>query len=262
MLEHFRKMWAAGKEEGERPKNFVADWTATLIVLVFGTTTMLQAYIVPTPSMEKNILVGDHLLVDKMAYADPGSWGRAVLPYRDVKRGDIIVFLYPENIRVPYVKRVIGIPGDRIHLKERTVVRNGKCLVEEGYKHHLFAPSFDPYRDSFPQGEPNHLEPGGRLMLENHVKNGEVIVPPDHFFAMGDNRDNSADSRYWGFVPRENIIGKPLVIYWSFAVDGNYPTDWDLEHLFNVGKSFFSNTRWSRTLMVPRAQAAEEKECH
>lgn len=261
MLDHLRKMWAAGKEEGERPKNFVADWTATLIVLVFGTTTMLQAYIVPTPSMEKNILVGDHLLVDKMSYADPGSWGRAFLPYRDVKRGDIIVFLYPEDIRTPYVKRVIGIPGDRIHLQERTVVRNGKCLVEP-YAQHIMRPSFDLYRDSFPQGESSYIYPRGRLMLQNHVKNGEVVVPPDHFFAMGDNRDNSADSRFWGFVPRENIIGKPLMIYWSYAVEGNYPTDWDLEHLFSVAKGFFSNTRWSRTFMVPRGQQAEEKECN
>jgi signal peptidase I len=253
-------MWAAGKEEGERPKNFVADWTATLIVLVFGTTTMLQAYIVPTPSMETNILVGDHLLVDKMAYADPGSFGRAFLPYREVKRGDIIVFLYPEDIRTPYVKRVIGVPGDRIRLQERTVVRNGKCLVE-AYTQFLAKPSLDTYRDSFPQGESFHLTPKGRVMLEQHVKGGEVVVPADHYFAMGDNRDNSADSRYWGFVPRENIIGKPLMIYWSFAVDGNYPTDWDLSHLFNVAKSFLSNTRWSRTFQVPRAQAAQEKEC-
>jgi signal peptidase I len=260
MIEHLRRMWAAGKEEGERPKNFVADWTATLIVLVFGTTTMLQAYIVPTSSMESNILVGDHLLVDKMAYADPGSLGRLFLPYREVKRGDIIVFLYPEDIRTPYVKRVVGVPGDRIRLTDRTVVRNGKCLVEP-YVQHIMKPHIDQFRDSFPQGESFSLLPKGRLMLEQNVKNGEVVVPAGQYFAMGDNRDNSLDSRYWGFVPRENIIGKPLVVYWSFAVDGTYPTDWKLEHLFNVAKNFFGNTRWSRTFMVPRAQQAGEKEC-
>jgi len=262
MIEHLRKMWAAGKEEGERPKNFVADWTATLIVLVFGTTTMLQAFVVPTSSMEKNILIGDHLLVDKMAFADPGSLGRFFLPYRDVKRGDVIVFLYPEDIRVPYVKRVIGMPGDRIRLKSRTVVRNGKCLVEP-YVQHIAFPHEEQYRDNFPEGDPPamNMSPKGMTMLAGHVKDNVVTVPPEHYFAMGDNRDNSLDSRYWGFVPRENIIGKPLFVYWSFQVDGTYPTDWNVEHIFNVVKNFFSSTRWSRTFSVPRSQDAGEKEC-
>jgi signal peptidase I len=256
MLDRLRQMWAAGKEEGERPKNFVADWTATLLVLVFGTTTMLQAYVVPTSSMESNILIGDHLLVDKMAYADPGSWGRALLPYREVKRGDIIVFLYPEDIRTPYVKRVIGVPGDRIHLENRQVIRNGKRLIEP-YAQYLDIGN-DSFRDNFPKGDSFTLLPGGRRMLEQNLKDGEIIIPPGYYFAMGDNRNNSLDSRFWGFVPRENIIGKPLVIYWSFQVDGQYPTDWTLEHLIQVGFGFFSNTRWSRTFMVPRSQQAQE----
>src|SRR5690349_18605436 len=189
----------------------IFEWTFNFIILVFATSTIAQPEVIPTSSMEDNLLVGDHLIVDRLAYAPPGTLSRHLLPYEPVKRGDIIVFRYPLNLKEGYVKRVIGIPGDRIHLVNKQVYLNGKKL-DEPYKVQK-SPYIDPYRDNFPTGTPNINLPSSTVdMLQNHVVNGELVVPPDYYFAMGDNRDNSADSRYWGFVPRDNIKGKPLLI--------------------------------------------------
>ena len=198
----------------ESVRNFIYEWSLNILILLFGTTTLVQAFIVPTPSMDSTVMVGDHLLVDKLSYAPAGSISHFFLPYTDPKRGDIIVFRYPMDIRQNYVKRVIGIPGDHIHLVNKVVYRNGKPL-QEPYIHHI-DPNIEPYRDNFP-GEPNgYVMDRALKMLDEHTVNGEIVVPPDSYFAMGDNRDNSLDSRYWGFVPRENIIGKPLMIFWSY----------------------------------------------
>ncbi|HBY61953.1 MAG TPA: signal peptidase I, partial [Solibacterales bacterium] len=156
--------------------------------------------VVPTGSMESNILVGDHVIVDKVAYSPPGPLSKHLLPYQEVKRGDIIVFRYPLDLRANYVKRVIGLPGDRIRLVNRKLWLNGKP-VEEPYVQHKI-PYPDDYRDNFPSGDPSvKLPPRAVSMLEEHVRGGELIVPPGMYFALGDNRDESLDSRYWGFVP-------------------------------------------------------------
>ncbi len=195
-------------------RGFIAEWTITIILLLFGTTNLLQAFVIPTASMEDTLLVGDHLLVDKMAYALADGASKHFLPYRDVARGDIIVFRYPVDIQQTFVKRCIGVPGDRLHLVNKRLFLNGHA-VDEPYVYHKSV-FVDPYRDYFPSAEGTGLPPSAEDMLANHVKDGDVVVPPGYYFAMGDNRDNSLDSRYWGFVPRGNIIGKPLIIYWSY----------------------------------------------
>src|SRR6202167_994555 len=135
-------------------RDFISEWTINIIILLFGTTTLVQAFIVPTPSMDTTVMVGDHLIVDKLSYSPSGPVSRYLLPYTDVKRGDIIVFRYPVDISENYVKRVMGVPGDHIHLEEKTVVLNGKKLVEP-YTHHV-RPYVLPYADNFPS-----IPPGG-----------------------------------------------------------------------------------------------------
>ena len=234
----------------EPPRGAIAEWAITILLLLFLTTTLVQAYVIPTGSMEDTLLIGDHLLVDKMAFAPSGVVSKHILPYTEVKRGDIIVFRYPVDITMTFVKRAMGIPGDRIRIVNKQVYRNGVRL-DEPYKVNK-SDQIDPYRDNFPS-EPNSMVyPGAMDMLQNHVVNGEVVVPPGTVFAMGDNRDSSLDSRYWGFVPRENIIGKPLIIYWSYDA----PTDQlqdpaiGIAHLKDLALNFFSKTRWRRTFML------------
>ena len=199
----------------EPQRGFIAEWTVTIILLLFGTTTLVQAFVIPTGSMEDTLLIGDHLLVDKLAYAPSGPVSKHILPYTDVKRGDIIVFRYPVDISQTFVKRCIGVPGDRIRLvnkqvyPQRQAARRAVRLSQD--RIHRFLPRQFPQRAQCARRRRRRMD-----MLLNHVENGEVVVPPDCYFAMGDNRDSSLDSRYWGFVPRDNIIGKPLIIYWSY----------------------------------------------
>jgi signal peptidase I len=263
-------------KSAEPPRGFIAEWTVTIILLLFGTTTLVQAFVIPTGSMEDTLLVGDHLLVDKLAFAPPGAITKNLLPYSDVKRGDIIVFRYPVDIKQTFVKRAMGVPGDHIHLRveprrdpttgetvkdqtgneimDRHVYLNGHLLNEPYVVHKLDYP--DSYRDNFPTAEPNlGLLAPAQDMLEHNVVNGEVVVPPGHYFAMGDNRDQSLDSRYWGFVPRENIIGKPLIIYWSYDAsteDLSNPSV-TITHLIDVVIHFPTKTRWKRTLNLIRS---------
>jgi len=247
-------VWSAGRSPAKRSS--VTEWAVTILIYLFATTTLVQAYVVPTGSMEGNLLVGDHILVDRMAFADPGPLGRHILPYREVERGDIVAFLYPEDTRQTYVKRIIGLPGDRIRLQNRQVIRNGRRLVEP-YTQHIAAYP-DPYRDDFPLAPGASTTPRGRDMFEHHVWNGEVVVPPGMLFALGDNRDNSADSRYWGFVPRAYVVGKPLLVYWSFDAPTEDLLDWNLAHVIDVAEHFPTRTRWKRTFLVPRSQPAKE----
>jgi signal peptidase I len=234
----------------ERPRSTIAEWTITILLLLFLTTTLVQAYVIPTGSMEDTLLIGDHLLVDKLAFAPYGPVSKYLLPYTDVKRGDIIVFRYPVDISQTFVKRCIGVPGDRIRVINKQVYLNGVRL-DEPYSYHK-SDYIDSYRDNFP-GEPNvSVDHRATDMLLNHVVNGDVVVPPNSYFAMGDNRDSSLDSRYWGFVPRENIIGKPLVIYWSYDA----PTDQlntssiSVDHIIDLAQNFFTKTRWRRSFML------------
>jgi signal peptidase I len=248
--------------KNEHQRGTIAEWTVTILLLLFGTTTLVQAFVIPTGSMEDTLLVGDHLLVDKLAYSPPGAVSRYLLPYSNVKRGDIVVFRYPVDIRQTFVKRVIGIPGDRIRILNKQVYRNG-CALNEPYKFHK-TDYVDPYRDNFP-GQPYlHLGDRAQDMLENHVREGEIVVPADSFFAMGDNRDNSLDSRYWGFVPRANIIGKPLIIYWSYdtTTDRLASPTISIDHLLDLAQNFFSKTRWRRTFNLIRAKESTDSPCN
>jgi signal peptidase I len=238
------------KNFAESVKNFAYEWSLNILILLFGTTTLVQAFIVPTPSMDTTVKVGDHLLVDKLSYAPAGPVSRYLLPYTQVKRGDIIVFRVPIDIRQNYVKRVIGLPGDHIHVVNKTVYVNGKPLVEP-YVQHMF-PDLEPYRDNFPSDPVGPVYDLGREMIAHNVVDGEVVVPENHYFAMGDNRDNSLDSRYWGFVPRENIIGKPLLIFWSYDAPTEDLVDYTANHFVDLAKNFFVKTRWERTLKLVR----------
>jgi signal peptidase I len=235
------------------PRGAIAEWAVTVILLLFGTTTLVQAFVIPTGSMEDTLLIGDHLLVDKLSYAPADPLAAHLLPYRQPKHGDIIVFRYPVDIRQTFVKRVIGVAGDRIRLVNKQVYRNGEKLYEPYtfYKTEYI----DPYRDDFPAMPNAQVLPRGMDMLDHNTVSGEVVVPPNCYFAMGDNRDSSLDSRYWGFVPRENIVGKPLIIYWSYdasteALTG--PTI-SIDHFVDIFEHFFSKTRWRRTFKLVRS---------
>jgi signal peptidase I len=238
-------------------RGFIAEWTVTILLLLFGTTTLVQAFVIPTGSMEESLLIGDHLLVDKLAYAPAGSLAKFVLPYQEVGRGDIIVFRYPIDLTQTFVKRVVGVPGDRIRIINKQLYINGQALTEPYVEHKT--PYIDAYRDNFPS-QPNTqvYEPAVR-MLEQNVVNEEIVVPDGSYFAMGDNRDLSLDSRYWGFVPRENIIGKPLVIYWSYDAPTERLQDStiSLDHMQDLVLNFFSKTRWRRTFQLIHAYPIE-----
>jgi signal peptidase I len=151
---------------------------------------------------------------------------------------------------------VIGLPGDRIRLVDKQVIRNGRALVEP-YTQHVDT-SIEPYRDRFPTRADSLTTPRGLDMFEHHVRGGEVTVPPDALFVMGDNRDNSADSRYWGFVPREYVVGKPLFVYWSYDAPTAELEHWNVRHVVDVMEHFVTKTRWERTFFVPRSQQAQE----
>jgi len=238
-------------EPKEEPRHWIADWTVTVLLLLFGTTTLLQAFVVPTGSMTNTVLVGDHMIVDKLAYSPSGSISRHLLPYEDVKRGDIIVFKYPVDPSQPYVKRVIGVPGDRIHFENKTLFLNGK-RIEEPYRR-LEPNQISDYLNNFPQQHPDiMIDQRAREMLAEHVQGNELVIPAGQYFAMGDNRDNSADSRFWGFVPRENIIGKPVIIFWSYDAPTEQLVGGTLnpEHLIDLAQHFFTRTRWERTLRL------------
>lgn len=236
----------------ESQRNSIAEWTLTILILLFATSTIAQPFVIPTSSMHNTLYTGDHLIVDKLAYAPPGAVSRHLLPYEDVKRGDIIVFKHPTLITVDYVKRVIGVPGDHIKLVSKQVFLNGKPL-NEPYVIHMDNSLY--YRDNFPSGEPDYasdpkMAARARQMLQDNVVNGELVVPPGFYFAMGDNRDNSLDSRYWGLVPRDNITGKPLIVFWSYDAPTEDLQDYTMHHMVDLGLHFFTKTRWDRTLKL------------
>ena len=245
-----RREDASASPRPEPQRGFIAEWTVTIILLLFGTTSLVQAFVIPTGSMEDTLLIGDHLLVDKLSYAPSGLISRHILPYADVRRGDIIVFRYPVDIQQTFVKRAIGIPGDHIRLVNKQLILNGKPVFEP-YVYHK-TEYIDSYRDNFPSDPNVHVVDSALDMIQNHVQNGEVVVPPGFIFAMGDNRDSSLDSRYWGFVPRDNIMGKPLIIYWSYDAPTEAlanPTI-GLDHIIDLVQHFPTKTRWRRTFRL------------
>jgi signal peptidase I len=205
------------------PKGALADFAesllVTLLLAVFGTTFIVQAFKIPSQSMEPTLLVGDHLLVNKFVFGGSGSWYEKLLPYRQVRRGDIIVFKFPYDDHPYYVKRVIGLPGDRIRIADQQVYINGDPLAEPYVVHDASAD--DPFGDNFPPAGIHFAEysvrPEWAAQIADCVQRGELIVPADDYFVMGDNRDRSWDGRYWGFVGRDAIMGRPMLIYWSVA---------------------------------------------
>lgn len=223
----------------------------TIVIAIFVITFVVQAFQIPSPSMENTLLVGDYLLVNKLCYGS-GGLGNPLMPYRRIQRGDIVVFHYPVTPAQHFVKRVIGVPGDRVRLVKKQVFVNGAAL-EEPYAH-FTRPANDPFRDDFPRLDVAPGEtPEWWLTLRKLVEDGELIVPEGHYFVMGDNRDDSYDSRYWGFVPAANIIGRPLLIYWSVRdpeMDSVAPATARerLYHLTYIFTHVFQITRWGRTL--------------
>jgi signal peptidase I len=232
-------LWA--NSEPIRPNWRLARW-AVLVVVYAICGFLLRIYVVPTGAMENTILIGDELVVQKL---NDGFLSRGGPEF-----GDVIAFLYPVDPRQTFVKRVIGVPGDHIKIVNQEVSRNGSKLTEPYASHKNPYP--DAYRDNFPSSEPNLMlsDPARKMLVEN-VQQGEVVVPPNQYFVMGDNRDNSLDSRYWGFVPRGNIIGRPFLITWSFdeptetlAGDSSKRIAVRIERL----SRFKSTTRWDRIL--------------
>jgi len=259
---------AKQENQSETPLESLASICTVLAIGLFVMTFIFQNFEIPSASMEKTLLIGDHVLVDRIALAPPTKWAPFVY-YRDVRRGDIIVFLKPnpETPDLYLVKRAIGIPGDHIHLRNGIVYLNGVAQDEplagkpsfDGDPQH----AYNPYRDDFPSIPPPPMEigPGGltaswALDLPNHIQNGDLVVPPGNIFAMGDNRTESLDGRYWGFVPRENIVGRPMFAYWSFETPADQMNKQSLgDRLSFMGHiivHFFSETRWKRTFHIIR----------
>jgi signal peptidase I len=229
----------------------IAGIASVLVSGLFIITFMVQAFEIPSESMVKTLLVGDHVFVDRLSPTSKAAYVGPLIPYREIKHGDIIVFLHPKEPGMYVVKRIIGTPGDRIHLHDGKVYRNGEAL-NEPYVHHAGA-SYSPYRDEFPAIPPDgdsNVNPEWPIVMREHLKDGDLVVPPDSFFGMGDNRDVSLDSRFWGFIPRENVIGRPLFIYWSFDTPKDQYERTAMADrvgfLVHVITHFFGKTRWNR----------------
>ena len=249
-------------EVDEKPKEttveFLSSLAAVLVTGLFIITFVVQAFEIPSSSMENTLLIGDHVFVNRVQFAPRTNWVGPLLPYRDVRHGDIVVFLSPAEPGLYVVKRVMGVPGDRIHLRNGVVYRNGQALNEPYVDTDRDNPA-DSYRNNFPAVPPTddpNVSPNWAVDLPSYIQGEDLVVPPGHYFAMGDHRGVSLDSRYWGFIPKENIIGRPMFIYWSFETpDDQYrKTAWSDRVLF-LGKvilHFFDETRWSRTLKVVR----------
>ncbi|HYM25056.1 MAG TPA: signal peptidase I [Vicinamibacterales bacterium] len=208
-----------------------------VILAFFIRTFVVQAFKIPTGSMEENLLIGDHLLVNKFVLGPTESrLERLLLPVGTIKRGEVIVFKFPEQPDRDFIKRVIGLPGETVEMRDKKVYINGKPL-DEPYVHFLLPPGS--------QSEFSEV-----TSFDVRDRYGPVTVPPDHYFMMGDNRDNSQDSRYWGFLPRELVKGKALFIYWSYESGREDYEDESagatVKGLVSVFAHFFTRTRWDR----------------
>jgi len=247
----------------EPPRQEPSDWlesvqslVMTVVIAVFVISFVAQAFQIPSESMEETLLIGDYLLVDKLHFGGNKDSG-GLVPYGHVQHGDIVVFHYPVDPSKHFVKRVIGVPNDRIRLVNKQVWVNG-VPQHESYVHIKGFPE-DVFRDNFPRLDflSAGIDARWVLALRDHIDRGELVVPPGNYFVMGDNRDDSSDSRYWGFVPEGNIIGRPLVIYWSIRnTDGDLPATSTVSdrivHFLYVFTHLFQVTRWDRMFRVPR----------
>lgn len=234
----------------------LASTCGVVAVAIFIFSFVFQNFFIPSSSMASTLLVGDHVIVERETLAPRTPWAPFV-NYRDVHRGDIVVFYKPvedAGEHIILVKRVIGIPGDRIHLRNGVVYLNGAAQVEPEAAQPTVA-NYDGYMDDFPSVSPAFrpgVTPEWAQALPNHLLNGDLVVPQGQYFVMGDNRTNSLDSRFWGFVPRQNILGRPLLVYWSIDVPESdaedMPVSEQARSMFYELTHFFQQTRWSRTL--------------
>jgi signal peptidase I len=249
----------APEKKQETLMEFISSMASVLVTGLFIITFCIQAFEIPSSSMVKTLLIGDHVFVDRVTVAPKTSW-MPLVHYRDIKRGDIVVFLSPQTPGLYVVKRIIGIPGDRIHLRDGVVYRNGEKLDEPYIIHSHPEDPPDPYRDNFPNVpaiQSTQMVSPEWPALVGVLKQGEdLVIPPDSYFGMGDNRDVSYDSRWWGFIPREHVIGRPLFIYWSFDTPEDQYTKTAFSErigfLGHVVLHFFDKTQWSRTLHMVR----------
>ncbi len=241
--ERRREQPKAAPDETPFKKSTLREYFESIVIAVilalFIRTFVVQAFKIPTGSMEENLLIGDHLLVNKFVFGPAVSpVERALLPIGTIGRGDVVVFKYPEEPERDFIKRVIGLPGETIELREKKVYVDGKPL-EEPYAHYLQGP-----------GDISDLHE--ITSFDVRERYGPVTVPPNQYFVMGDNRDNSQDSRYWGFLPRELVKGKALVIYWSYESERQDYTEGGagaaLRNVASVFVNFFTRTRWDRML--------------
>lgn len=222
-------------------KSTVREYYEALLIAVifvnFARIFVFQAFKIPTGSMEDNLKIGDHIIVNKFIYGPGPSMG--LLPLRDVQRGDVVVFRYPLQPDTDFVKRVIGMPGDTILIRDKRVSINGRALDEPYVTHE--DPQVYPLQPALP-------EP-----YRSRDQFGPFTVPPGQYFAMGDNRDRSSDSRYWGTVPRAMIKGRAFMVYWSFRgapPPPDAPPSERVRELFGVVAHFFTRTRWDRTFLI------------
>jgi signal peptidase I len=250
------------KEQAEQPKEttpeFIASIASVLVIGLFIITFCMQAFEIPTPSMVGTLLIGDHVFVDRVRLAPKSSFIDKIIPYRDPRRGDIVVFVSPAEPGLFVVKRVIGIPGDRIHLMGGTVYVNG-VAQSEPFVVHTDPSQRTQYKEYFPNVPPtrdDQLAPNWQLTMQDHIQGEDIVVPPSAYFGMGDNRDVSYDSRYWGFIPRENVVGRPMFVYWSFQTPEDQWTRTGIGDrvgfFLHIVTHFFNETRWSRMLHLVR----------
>ncbi len=253
----------------ETPFEAVASICSVLVIGLFILTFLAQNFVIPSGSMEKTLLVGDHLVVDRITLSPAARW-MPLVHYREPRRGDVTVFIKPvpdpdADGKPQYlflVKRLIGVPGDHIHLQQGIVYINGVAQAPPKDGMDVATDSEEQaFLDEFPTVPPVP-EPGNLIPEEwavafpSYIQGGDLVVPPGKYFMMGDNRHNSADSRFWGFVPRENIIGRPLINYWSFRTsEEQYEQTGfgaNLAWMGHVALHFFSDTRWKRTFHIVR----------
>ena len=245
----------AAVKTGETPIEFLASLASVLVTGLFIITFVMQSFVIPSSSMEDTLLIGDHVFVNRVQFAPPANWLGKLLPYRTPKHDDIVVFVSPVIPGLFVVKRIIGVPGDHLHLRDAAVYRNGEKL-NQTFVLHKHPELASDYGDNFPSVPPSErygVDPEWAIAQLQFIQGGELVVPPGHYFGMGDNRDVSLDSRFWGFIPQENLIGRPMLIYWSY--DGEYlQTEIGdrVKSFLNTAIHIFDKTRWSRTLRIVR----------
>ncbi|HEY1648258.1 MAG TPA: signal peptidase I [Terracidiphilus sp.] len=250
----------------ETPFEAVASICGVLVVGLFILTFLAQNFVIPSGSMEKTLLVGDHLVVDRVTLAPPAKW-MPLVHYREPRRGDVIVFIKPVAEPDPdaegkpqylyLVKRLVGVPGDHIHLRNGIVIINGVAQAQP-HAEPTTPENHQDFLDEFPSVPP-WPQPGGAteswaVDFPNHIADGDLVVPPGQYFMMGDNRHDSLDSRFWGFVPRADIVGRPLFNYWSFDTPESQYEQTGIGNriawMSHVALHFFTDTRWKRTFHV------------